>query len=98
MVSLHSEQMFPAPRRSNLKSNFALHPWWDDGLGWKNILNNLRLIIQPFTLFNLIYPWLTVFPIPQLSLGFSKLQSIIYNLTSSIFIFLTHPDFYFSSA
>ncbi|MEJ6485593.1 hypothetical protein N0Y54_30580 [Nostoc punctiforme UO1] len=23
-----------------------------------------------------IYPWLTVFPIPQLSLGFSKLQSI----------------------
>ncbi|MEJ6485996.1 hypothetical protein N0Y54_32820, partial [Nostoc punctiforme UO1] len=79
-------------------SDSGVHPWWDDGKGWKNILNNLRLIIQPFTLFNLIFPWLTVFPIPQLSLGFSKLQSIIYNLTSSIFISLTHPDFYFSSA
>jgi hypothetical protein len=79
-------------------SKLADHPWWDDGKSWKNILNNLRLIIQPFTLFNLIYPWLTVFPIPQLDLGFSKLQSIIYRLTSSIFLFLAHPDFYFSSA
>lgn len=98
MVSLHSEQMGLSPPPSKSKSKFASHPWWDDGLGWKNILNNLRLIIQPFTLFNLIYPWLTVFPIPQLSRGFSKLQSIIYNLTSSTFIFLAHPDFYFSSA
>ncbi|BAY95618.1 MULTISPECIES: IS701 family transposase [unclassified Tolypothrix] len=96
MVSLHSEQIFQMPIQSNFK--FASHPWWDDGKGWKNILNNLRLIIQPFTLFNLISPWLTVFPIPQLSLGFSKLQSIVYRLTSPIFIFLGHPDFYFSSA
>jgi hypothetical protein len=73
-------------------------PWWDNGKGWKNILNNLRLIIQPFTLFNLIYPWLTVFPLPQLYEGFFKLQSIVYNLTSRIFTFLTHFDFYFSSA
>ena len=96
MVSLHSESLrpsLPVPQ-----STFASHPWWDNGKGWKNILNNLRLIIQPFILFNLIYPWLTVFPIPQLSLGFSKLQSIIYSLTNSIFISLTHPDFYFSSA
>ncbi|BCL39756.1 IS701 family transposase [Nostoc sp. MS1] len=96
MVSLHSEQMRPSPGET--QSQFASHPWWDNGKGWKNILNNLRLIAQPFILFNLIYPWLTVFPISQLSSGFSKLQSIIYNLTSSIFIFLTHPDFYFSSA
>lgn len=72
--------------------------WWDNGKGWKTILNNFRLIIQPFTLFNLIYPWLTVFPIPQLAVGFSKLQSIIYHLTDSISIFLTHPNLYFSSA
>jgi hypothetical protein len=43
-----------------------------------------------FVLFNLIYPWLTVFPIPQLSSGFSKLQAIVYRLTSPILIFLTH--------
>lgn len=96
MVSLHSEQMRPSPPEPC--SQLASHPWWDNGKGWKNILNNLRLIIQPFILFNLIQPWLTVFPIPQLFLGFAKLQSIIYRLTSPIFIFLAHPEFYFSSA
>lgn len=96
MISLHSEQMLQAPPQR--ESKFASHPWWDNGKGWKNILNNLRLIAQPFILFNLIYPWLTVFPIPQLSSGFSKLQSIVYSLTSPIFLVLTHPDFYFSSA
>jgi hypothetical protein len=98
MVTLHSQKMLPTTSQSKLKSKLASHPWWDDGKGWKNILNNLRLIIQPFTLFNLIYPWLTVFPVPQLALGFSQLQSIIYHLTDSISIFLTHPDLYFSSA
>ncbi|MBW4689382.1 MAG: transposase [Komarekiella atlantica HA4396-MV6] len=96
MVSLHSETL-----RSSLpqpESKFASHQGWDDGKGWKNILNNLRLIIQPFTLFNLIYPWLTVFPIPQLLSGFTKLQSIVYNLTSPIFTFLFNLDFHFSSA
>lgn len=96
MVSLHSEQMqVSLPKQ---ESKFASHPWWDNGNGWKNILNNLRLIIQPFISFNLIYPWLTVFPIPQLYLGFSKLQSIIYSLTSSVFSYLNNADFYFSSA
>ncbi|PSB59983.1 IS701 family transposase [Chroococcidiopsis cubana CCALA 043] len=72
MVSLHSEQMGFSPPQSGAK--LTSHPWWDDGNGWKNILNNLRLILQPFTLFNLIYPWLTVFSIPQLFNGFSQLQ------------------------
>ena len=72
MVSLHSEQLRSSPPQS--QSRLADHPWWDDGKGWKNILNNLRLILQPFTLFNLIYPWLTVFPISQLKSGFSQLQ------------------------
>ena len=96
MVSLHSEQM--RPWTSDTQFLFASHPWWDNGKGWKNILNNLRIILQPFTLFYLIQLWLTVFPIPQLSLVFAKLQSIVYRLTSSSFIFLSHPDFYFSSA
>lgn len=65
MVSLHSEQMHSSAPKSS--SKLAAHPWWDDDKGWKNILNNLRLIIQPFILFNLIQPGLTVFPIPQLS-------------------------------
>jgi SRSO17 transposase len=27
---------------------FAEHRWWDSGQGWKNILNNLRLVLQPY--------------------------------------------------
>ena len=96
MVSLHSESLRLS--RPNPQSTFASHPWWDNGKGWKNILNNLRLVIQPFILFNLIYPWLTVFPIPQLPLGFSTLQAIVYRLSSPIFRILDHPEFYFSSA
>ncbi len=96
MVSIHAEQLRPS--LSDSQSTFASHPWWDNGKGWKNLLNNLRLVIQPFILFNLIYPWLTVFPIPQLSHGFSQLQSIVYRLTSPIFSFLAYPKFYFSSA
>lgn len=98
MVSLHSDQIRSSLPQSKSKSKLASHPWWNDELGWKNILNNLRLIIQPFTLFNLIYPWLEAFPIPQLYLGFSQLQSIVYSLTSPIFLFLSNPDFSFSSA
>jgi hypothetical protein len=44
------------------------HPQWDRGKGWKNILNNLRLVSLPFICFNLILPWLNIFPIPQLPL------------------------------
>lgn len=95
MVSLHSEQMLPP---ADFGAKFRAHPWWDHEKGWKNILNNLRLLIQPFIFFNLIKPWLTVFPIPQLSLGFFQLQSMIHSFTSPIFIFLTNSDFYFSSA
>jgi len=95
MVSLDAEQLRPSPPEA--QSKFASHPWWDNRQGWKNILNNLRLILQPFSLFNLIQQELSVFPIAQLSSGFAQLQSILYYLTSAIFIFLSHPDFYFSS-
>jgi len=37
-------------------AKFKQHDWWDKGQGWKNILNNLRLVIQPFVFFNLIKP------------------------------------------
>lgn len=74
------------------------HPQWDRGKGWKNILNNLRLVSLPFICFNLILPWLKIFPIPQLSLGFPRLINLMN--------FLSHPfpdstlsvDHHFSSA
>lgn len=96
IVSLHSEQLLKLPPQS--ESNFSSHPWWLFGNSWNHILNNLRLILQPFVLFNLIKPWLTVFKIPQLSDGFCKLQRIVNSLTYSIFQNFSNPDFYFSSA
>jgi SRSO17 transposase len=96
LVSLHSEQLLKLPPQS--ESNFSLHPWWNNGNGWNSILNNLRLIIQPFVLFHLIKPWLKIYTIPQLSEGFFKLKMIVNNLTSSIFENFNNPSFYFSSA
>lgn len=83
LISLHSEQLLKLPPQS--ESNFSSHLWWDKGNGWNSILNNLRLILQPFVLFNLIKPWLKVFIVPKLSEGFFKLQIIVNNLTRSIF-------------
>lgn len=62
MVSLHSQTLNNTSDRGvnqptdPVVKKFREHDWWDFGLGWKNILNNLRLIIQPFVSFNLIIP------------------------------------------
>lgn len=96
LVTLHSEQLLKLPPQS--ESRFSSHPWWNQGNGWNSILNNLRLILQPFTLFNLIKPWLAVFTVPKLSEGFFQLQMIVNNLTCSIFQNFNIPYFYFSSA
>jgi len=56
-------------------SVYRRHPWWDSGAGWKNILNNIRLIIQPYIFCCLLTPWLSVFDIPHLQESFGVLTS-----------------------
>lgn len=104
MVSLHSD-VFNSNDPSdedietdNIRSTFSKHAWWDSGKGWKNILNNLRLVIQPFIFFNLIKPWLKVFSIPQLSLGFSTLITIMNLFKGAIPRAAPKEWFQFSSA
>lgn len=75
MVSLHSDRLNQS--LSSAPEKFQEHELWDFKKGWKNLLNNLHLIIQPFIYFNLIKRWLKVFPIPQLSLGFPRLISLM---------------------
>ncbi|GAB1537491.1 IS701 family transposase [Scytonema sp. NUACC21] len=96
LVSVHSEQLLKFPPQS--QSNFSSHPWWNKGNGWNNILNNLRLVLQPFVLFNLIKPWLKVFTVPKLAEGFFQLQMLVNNLICSIFQNFNVPYFQFSSA
>ena len=75
MVSLHSDRFNKS--LSSIPDKFIEHELWDFKQGWKNLLNNLHLIIQPFIYFNLIKRWLKVFPIPQLSLGFPRLIALM---------------------
>jgi SRSO17 transposase len=81
-----------------VRNLFSQHPHWDSGKGWKNFLNNLRLISQPFICFNLIQRWLTVFPIPQLSLGFPRLISLMNFFPSPIEQTISSAHYQFSSA
>lgn len=96
MVSLHwdsfNQSLLTIPRK------FQSHESWDENKGWKNLLNNLRLILQPFVYFNLIKPWLKVFPIPQLSLGFPRLISIMNQFDCLRLLTDLSREFLFSSA
>jgi SRSO17 transposase len=54
-----ARQEGPTPR-------FNRHKWWNTGKGWKHVLNNPRLIIQPYVYYCLLSPWLEIFRIPTL--------------------------------
>ena len=80
MISLNSQafglltQSHPRDSESqSLRADFSIHQQWNHEVGWKNALNNLRLIIQPTILLWLISPWLDIFPNPYLLLGFHDL-------------------------
>lgn len=76
LVSLHANVLNPFNHKSQenatqaVVDKFSTHDWWDEGTGWKNLRDSLRLVIQPFVSFNLIKPRFKVFPIPHLYLGF----------------------------
>jgi hypothetical protein len=63
---------------------FPKHPWWDTGQEWKNTLNNLRLILQPYVYFCLLVPWMLLFDIPGLRTGFAELTGIMNLFRASL--------------
>ena len=71
MICLHNTTFNPSV--SPVRDLYQQHSLWDSGSCWKNTLNNLQLILQPFLSFNLIIRWLQVFSVPQLSFGFPRL-------------------------
>lgn len=72
-LSLNQSRQFETEVQENSDVDFSNHPQWNHESGWKNTLNNLRLIIQPLLLFWLIYPWLSIFPNSHLLMGFNHL-------------------------
>ena len=83
MISLNSPAFLALKQSAQIetesqKSNsvdFSNHQQWNHASGWKNVLNNLRLVVQPLLLFWLVSPWLDIFPNSNLLLGFNHLIS-----------------------
>ena len=73
-LALEQSPLETEEQKSN-SINFSKHQKWNPESGWKNVLNNFRLIVQPLLLFWLIHPWLDIFPNSNLLLGFNYLIS-----------------------
>jgi len=74
-LALNQSDQIPRSSKENSSVDFSNHKQWNQESGWKNTLNNLRLILQPFLLFWLIYPWVEIFPNSDLLMGFNHLIS-----------------------
>lgn len=74
-LSLNQSDQMPAEVKENNSINFSDHQQWNYDSGWKNVLNNLRLIVQPLLLFGSLYPWLDILHNNNLWLGFNQLIS-----------------------
>jgi SRSO17 transposase len=69
----------PAARSPTLAS-LQSHPAWDPGSGWKQHLNNLRLLLQPYVCSCLLLPWLALVPLPHVQAvqtGLAALGSLV---------------------
>lgn len=83
MVALYTPPMRPEHTilseldNSTVVSAFTQHCEWATGTGWKCWLNNLRLILLPWVSANLLKPWLSIFPIPELEQGFKTLIELM---------------------
>lgn len=103
MVSLQSEQLSES-KEANLdlanpaKEEIKKHTWWNQGKGWKNILNNLGLFVQTLCYFNLLKPWLVVVFSPQIIRFFCRLFSLLNKLINSLLEKVFPRNSYFSSA
>ena len=86
MVSLFADQFNDCCPLAH--QQFVQHLWWDNQSAWKNLLNNLRLIIQPLICFNWLKRCFEVFPIASLRMGFEQLthqmNAFIYPLVHQL--------------
>lgn len=84
MISLNSQPFLSLNSSDSQNCRFyqvdvdcSVHEQWNLSQGWKNVLNNARLLIQPTILLWTILPWLDIFPNSSLLLGFNKLIDAI---------------------
>ncbi len=77
-LALNQLAQIPTQRQKSDWVDFSNHQQWNHASTWKNVLNNLRLVVQPLLLFWLIYPWLDILPNSNLLLGFNHLISAMH--------------------
>ncbi len=77
---------------------FARHPWWQNQTGWKNLLNNLRLILQPLICRNYLQHWVRVFQLPKLMQAFEPLLEAMNQFFCPVIHNRIQPQSLFSSA
>jgi len=81
---LHQPQLQPSTLLLNPKHSNSCNTQTGS---WKQVLNNLRLVIQPSVILNLLQPWLNLFP--RLSAG---LECLIALALSSLPCHEPYPD------
>jgi hypothetical protein len=74
-LALNQSDQIPTENQKSNFVDFSNHQQWNHASGWKNVLNNLRLVVQPLLLFWLVSPWLDILPNSNLLLGFNHLIS-----------------------
>jgi len=84
----------PAAQPQAIALKLVQHPDWNQASSWKQVLNNLRLVIQPSVILNLLQPWLNLFPIPRLSAGLECLIALMNRFPSSLPCHEPYPDFF----
>jgi len=86
------------PHQSALLNKFRQHSYWSEATGWKQRLNNLHLIVQPYIYFCSLTPWLKVFDVPHLVVGFKRLIAIMNEFQGWMPVPKLQPKLLFSSA
>lgn len=104
MVSLHAQVLHNTFGQGinqpidPVVNKFKQHQWWDKGKGWKNLLNNLHLVMQLYQFFNSLKPRLKSFPISHLSVGLFTLIALMNRMRGAILDTSYSENFLFSSA
>lgn len=107
LVSIHTSALHQPQGQPSIQHDaqvqaimlkLAQHPGWNQANGWKQVLNNLRLVIQPSVILNLLEPWLNLFPIPRLSAGLECLVALTNRFSSDLLCHDPPRHLHFSSA
>ena len=107
LVSLHTSALRQPQGQSAIQRDtqpeaialkLAQHPGWNQSKGWKSALNNLRLVIEPSIILNVLEPWLNLFPIPRLTAGLECLVALMNRFPGSLPCHAPPGNLQFSSA